>query len=266
MIADTVTLRFSGPARVARLRELTGREEGAVSGASSADAIELIAALLDGNFSGEEERIRAADLTAADRDRLLAAIYERAFGDRIESTLTCRQCGQPFDLHFSLRELTKTLDEHSLIGQWRRLDDGWLENADGVRFRLPDGNDELAVAGLDSEGARSALLRRCVKSGDWPGGSKAFEDLLEDLAPLINLELNATCAECGHDQAVQFDIQSYLLSAIAGERRRLLSDVHRIAAAYAWSLEEILALTRSDRRQLVELIENESSRRPRHPR
>jgi len=48
-----------------------------------------------------------------------------------------------------------------------------------------------------------------------------------------------------------------LLGALVSERRRLLSDINCIAGAYSWSLDEILSLTRSDRRQLVELIENE---------
>ena len=58
---------------------------------------------------------------------------------------------------------------------------------------------------------------------------------------------------CPHGQ---FDIQTYLLGAILSERRSLLSDINCIARAYSWSLDEILSLTRSDRRHLVELIEN----------
>jgi hypothetical protein len=34
-------------------------------------------------------------------------------------------------------------------------------------------------------------------------------------------------------------------------------EINRIAKAYSWSLDEILSLRRSDRRHLVELIENE---------
>jgi hypothetical protein len=69
--------------------------------------------------------------------------------------------------------------------------------------------------------------------------------------------LVAACPECENVQTVQFDIQSYLLGALTGERSRLLAEVHRIARAYSWSLDEILALKRSDRRRLVELIEND---------
>jgi len=257
MIAESIPLRFAGARLTACLRELTGREEFGVRGANTANAIDLLSALLENASPGETEQIRAVDLVAADRDRLLAAVYERAFGDRIESTLTCAQCAQPFDLYFSLRRLIAAVNERTSDGQWRPLGDGRFEGSDGLRFRLPTGTDELALAGLAASEVGSLLLSRCAEGGDWPDGGTVFEQLLEQVAPLLDLELIAPCAECGHVHTIQFDIQSYVLGAIVAERRRLLSEINRIARAYSWSLDEILSLRRSDRRQFVELIENE---------
>jgi hypothetical protein len=257
MIAESIPLRFAGASRIARLRELTGRDEYAVSGASTANAIDLLAALIKSIPTGETGPLNAVDLVAADRDRLLASIYENAFGDRIESTLTCARCGEPFDLHFSLRQLIESVDKRTSIGDWKPLGDGRFEAVGGPSFRLPTGRDELAVVGLASDEVESLLLSRCAEGGEWPQGRVAFEELLERVAPLLDLELAARCAECSHPHTIQFDIQSYVLGAIAGERRRLLAEINRIASAYGWSLDEILSLTRSDRRQLVELIENE---------
>ena len=96
-----------------------------------------------------------------------------------------------------------------------------------------------------------------MQEHEWPEGVDEFEELLERIAPLIDLELLATCPECHHTHKVQFDIQTYLLGALVTERRRLLADINCIANAYSWSLDEILSLTRSDRRHLVELIETE---------
>lgn len=256
MIAESIPLRFAGASRIARLRELTGRDEYAVSGASTTNAIELLASLLDKASTSETDPVRAVDLVAADRDRLLAVVYESAFGDRIESTLICAGCNQPFDLYFSLRRLIESVNERTAVGEWEALGDGRFEGAEGVRFRLPTGNEELAVAGLASNEVESLLLSRCTEDSDWPEGRIAFEEFLEQVAPMLDLELAAPCAECNHVHTIQFDIQSYLLGALVGERRRLLTEINRIASAYAWSLDEILSLTRSDRRQLVELIEN----------
>ncbi len=245
MIRDRVPLRFSGERRVARLRELTGREEYAVSGASTSSAIELLDALLD---DASAEPIRAADLVAADRDRLLATLYARAFGDRIESTLTCTRCSQPFDLHFSLRQLIDSIDQRAPAVQWKALGDGRFEAPDGASVRLPTGRDELAAAGLAPEEMETFL--RGTASSD-------LDEAIEQIAPLLDLELVARCAECGHVHLIQFDIQSYALGAILAERRRLLAEINRIAIAYAWTLDEILSLTRNDRRTFVALIDNE---------
>jgi hypothetical protein len=130
------------------------------------------------------------------------------------------------------------------------------------RFRLPTGRDERAVAGLSAVDAERELLRRCLVDGA-PGAPDVLEQALERLAPLINVDLAARCAECGVDQMVHFDIQSYLLGALANEHRRLMIDVHRLAATFHWSLAEILTLPRTERRTLVDLIEADRPRRVR---
>jgi hypothetical protein len=257
MIAESIPLHFAGEGHTVCLRELTGRDEMAVTGTNTANAIQLVSTLLVNSSPEAAEPLRAADLVAADRDRLLAAIYEGAFGDRIESTLNCTRCAQPFDLHFSLRQLVATVDERTATGAWKPLSNGQFEGLKGLRLRLPTGKDELELAGYPASKMESLLLSRCLAGGDWPEGHSAFEQLLELVAPLLDMELVAPCAECGHVHTIQFDIQTYLLGAILAERRRLLAEINRIAKAYSWSLDEILSLRRSDRRHFVELIENE---------
>jgi len=250
-------LRFVGSGFDTRLRELTGHDEFRVLGTNTANAINLLASLLEESALDEAKRLNAADLVASDRDRLLAQVYKRAFGDRIESTLKCTRCAQPFDLDFSLHRVIKAVDERTADDEWQSLGDGRFENSAGVRFRLPTGRDELELAGLASDAVESLLLKRCVEESNWSKERSAFEELLERVAPLLDLELVAPCAECGHVHTIQFDIQTYVLGAIMAERRRLLKEINRLARAYSWSLDEILSLRRSDRRQFVELIENE---------
>lgn len=259
MTAASIPLRFAGVGRNVCLRELTGRDEMAVLGTDTANAIQLLSAVLVNSPRDATEQLHAADLVAADRDRLLAAVYKGAFGDRIESTLKCARCAQPFDLQFSLRQLMETVDRNAGDGTWRRLNNGKFEGQDGLCFRLPTGKDELELAGYPANEMGSLLLSRCLEGGNWPEGHTAFEELLEQVAPLLDLELVAPCAECGHVHTIHFDIQTYLLGAILAERHRLLAEINRIAKAYSWSLDEILSLRRSDRRYFVELIENESA-------
>jgi hypothetical protein len=255
MFAENIPLRFAGPGQVASLRELTGRDEYSVEGSDTANAISLLGNLL--RVVSNATTVHAADLVASDRDCLLAAVYKRAFGDRIESTLSCARCDQPFDLNFSLVQVMESVSKRQQARELIDLEKGYFKTPKGTRFRLPTGNDELAVVGLSPEEAETLLLSRCAEGDEWQEERIDLEDLLTQVAPLIDLELVARCAECGHLHTVQFDIQTYLLGAIASERRRLLSDINCIAGAYSWSLDEILSLTRSDRRHLVELIENQ---------
>lgn len=257
MIAESIPLRFAGDNRTARLREVTGRDEYRVAGLSTASAIELLGALIEQPEASDTTQLRAIDLVAADRDRLLAVVYERSFGDRIESTLTCSNCNRPFDLYFSLSHLISAVNERAGSGEWQAIGDGSFRAADGATLRLPTGRDELSVSDLPPDEIEQSLLMRCSEDQGSLEGKAAFQELLEEVAPLLDLELLAPCAECRHVHTVQFDIQSYVLGAIVGERRRLLAEINRIAGAYAWSLDDILSLTRSDRRLLVELIENE---------
>ncbi len=255
MIAENIPLRFAEPGQVACLRELTGRDEYSVEGSDTANAIGLLGNLL--RVASNAKTVRAADLVASDRDFLLATVYKRAFGDRIEGTLSCAQCNQPFDLNFSLVQVMESVARREQVRELIDLKDGHFTTPKGTRFRLPTGKDELAVVGLSPDEAETVLLSRCAEGDEWQEERIDLEQFLEQVAPLIDLELIARCAECGHLHTVQFDIQTYLLGAIVTERRRLLSDINCIAGAYSWSLDEILSLTRSDRRHLVELIEKE---------
>lgn len=254
-MADTVELRFAREPGIVLLRELNGFDERSVEASNTGAAIALLDRLLEEGSATCE----AADLPAADRDRLLAAVYRRAYSDRVESSVHCARCSALFELSFSLDTLRDTLDAQSTLATMVSLEDGAFRSPDGLVFRLPSGRDEMEVARLAPDAARRALHQRCYIAGD----ADLLEETLESVAPVFDLDLDARCPECGHNQQVHFDMQSYLLGALLKERRRLLSEVHRIAVTYGWSRREILELARSERRVHLELIEADVSRRAR---
>jgi hypothetical protein len=256
----TISLNFALDGCEVRLRELTGHDERRISGTSTQDAIQLLDAVML-PVVGEGSSLRAEDLVAADRDRVLAALYIQTFGDRIENTLHCEACELPFDIHFSLRALTATLDKRSRNPRFTPIGVNLFEAAGGWRFRLPTGCDERAAAAAPSRTAESVLAERCVPDSETRPDIAVLQTALDEVAPLLQFELKAGCPECGRVHLVQFDIQTYLLRSLLNEQLHLFSDIHRIAAAYGWSAEEILSLTRTERRRLVDLVENEASRR-----
>lgn len=258
MSVRPVALRHTRP-RWAALHPLRGADEEAVTAVDTRAAITLLDRLLadvpgTGCRPGE-----AAALAASDRDRLLAAVYADAYGSRITGTVTCRTCAQAFDLSFTLdallahRDREPPPDDAALSEE---DDPGAYRLPSGLRFRLPTGADELAVAALPADEQPAALLTRIAPEAGAEQAS-TVEEALEAVAPLLDLDLAATCPECSAEQTVPFDVQRYLLERLRGEWQARGAEIHRIASAYRWGLGPILDLTRRRRRDFVQLIEAE---------
>lgn len=238
------------------IREMSGADESAVRGKSPVDALALLDRMLEQDASARPP-VRAASLAVTDRDRVLASLYVDAYGSTVTSVVLCGACEERFDLEFSLLDVQASLDQRELPPDVDASGEGVYRLKEGVRFRLPTGEDQMAVAGLPVEEAERELLSRCVLEGDGAVDGPV-EEAMEALGPVLDLDLTAACPECGHQQPVRFQMEHYLLSALLRDRPALLGDVHRLARAYGWTLAEILALPRNERRRLVELVDSES--------
>jgi hypothetical protein len=250
--------------RRAYLRELSGRDELIAEGTSARAATELLDAVLVDVPGTSVRRGQAATLCLSDRDRLIAHLHIHCFGERIESSVRCTHCGACTEIGFSLQDLLSSLfDRKQALPEVTGPDDeGAYTFGDGRRFRLPTTVDEAAVAGLSVESASLELARRCISvaGGEATGVSDqedAIQKVMEMIGPVVDLPLAAACAECGSEVAVQFDIVRFFLAALEKERPLLVREVHRLAAAYHWGLNEIMNMPRRQRRAHVQLAEAE---------
>lgn len=235
------------------VRPLRGDDEESVVDADTWSAIALVDRLLVDVAGAACGPGQAATLAAADRDRVLAAVYRAELGDRVASTVSCPACAAQFDLDFRLSALCAAIQpEVAAAGAGGRY-----RLADGTELRVPTGADELAAA-LSSDPERT-LAARCRLSGDADDATIAAA--LEQVAPLMSTELDAVCPECGHAHLVRFDVQPFLLARLLAERDQRATEIHRLARGYGWSLSEILSLPRGRRRAYVELIEREQGGR-----
>lgn len=258
---DHVRLGHGPGCRTAALREITGLEEQQVAGTTTVDALQLLERLLV-EIPGSLLRENLVGLTAFDRDRLLAAVYRRTYGNRVASSAVCAACRDVFDLHFSLSDLLDSLTSSGETQSIQRQPDGTYLLPDGSGFRLPTTEDELALIGLAPEDARTLLVQRSLlpsANGDLENNAEgplpAIQSAMAAAAPLVAADLDARCPECSHLQQVHFDLQHYLLQALCNDRRRLMLDVHVLAATYGWGLNEIMGLARSQRTSLVAMVE-----------
>jgi hypothetical protein len=237
MAADSYIPLICTPGiRGVRLRALDGHAGIGAAGGGTAAVLDWLDPLLEG--------AQADELTTADRDRLLAAIYRREFGDRIESTVTCAECGKLFDFHFSLEGLVKHIWE------------GATGATDGTRWRLPRGEDERLLEEWPAGERERKLMERCVPDGI-PFDVEDLEAEMAAAAPLLSMELRAGCPECGQENVLQFDMQTLLVLRLARERKEVARQVHLLASTYKWSREEILSLSGKERRAYSAMIDAE---------
>jgi len=266
--------------RWARLRPLQGRDEQSLAAAAegATAVVELLDRLLVEAPGTSVGPGRAWELAVSDRDRLLAAVYAATFGDQIESVVPCEHCGEGSELGFSLAALVESLapepNDLAACGLSGPDEAGVYTLADGLRFRLPSSADQRALLDTRSDQRRVALLRRCIVADAEPGAARTPSDLsaeildrvesaMEIVGPTVARTLNLNCHECGVEQSARFDIQHFLLRALAHERRFLMREIHYLASSYGWSLDEILGLSRDDRRTLVGLVAAASTARNR---
>ena len=199
-------------------------------------------------------KLGAAQIVTADRDRLLASLYISMYGTKIESTLNCKECEEKFDLNFRLDELLKHYEPSTAP----LSDDGKYEIEPGIRFRLPNGEDELFINRFKGAEAERQLFDRCLLEGNPETDNEKVQAKMTELAPVLSLDMQAICPECNHTQEVQFDMQTFFLTKLKQERPGLIRDIHNIASQYHWSHQEILDLPRSLRKQYAELIQPEN--------
>jgi hypothetical protein len=249
--------------RWARLRSLCGHDEAFINGTGSIDSVAFLGRLLVDTPGTTVGPRRAKELAVCDCDRLFAAIYLKYFGERMEGSALCQDCNEPFESSFSLRELMTSMEDAGAAKAAGPDEGGIYTLPDGRRFRLPTADDHNSVTGLGTERAVAALLERCVVEGDPMESPEIIQTAMEEVGPVLALDLEATCPNCGALESVRFDVQKYLSRALASEERFLNHEVHLIAMAYGWGHDEILSLTREDRRAFVRLIEADQARRRR---
>ncbi|MGE5806268.1 MAG: hypothetical protein ACM34M_10780 [Ignavibacteria bacterium] len=252
---DCVQLRFFPREKCVFINELTGNDEQSIRGTRSLDAIKLVNRLLTDSINSAEIIGNASKLTIFDRDRILVAVYLNTYGTKIGTTLTCTSCKKAFDIDFSLDEINDKLNSKQKIEHLEKCSDSVFNLENGAKFRLPTGEDELAVLVNSASEIEKELLKRCLVESNRKDDLDCVEDILQNLAPLINFNFDVCCPECSAAQNLRFDIQTYLLSSLLQEQKQLAYEVHKLAYAYKWGLNEILELPRSIRRAYVSFMD-----------
>lgn len=243
--------------RWARLGPLTGAIEAEIDPDDPAAFGLLVDRMLEPDEGTTVGPGRARDLAVSDLDRIAVLLYRRHFGDRIETRLTCQQCGQAFEASLSLEGWappTAVPADADVAGP--DSEGGFFCAKVGRSFRLPTLRDQLATHHLEAGTARRAMIERCTGSCDLSeSDTAALEEAMERVGPLVSGRMAAACPHCRWESnELLFAIQQALVDAVASERRFLLHEIHTMARAYGWSRGEILGLDRDDRGRHVRMV------------
>ena len=245
----------------AELRPLTGREEEWVTRHAHTPAAQMATKILSTCFVRLEDMTVdseiAGKLLVGDRDFLILQLRRMTLGDRFAAVFSCPACRLAMDVEFLAQDIPiEPRPQNATTYTWHSDDRT-------VRFRLPNGADQEAVADLPVDEAVEVLLSRCViDDGGTPlthAERAAVIGEMDRLAPQIDLELELNCPECGHLFTTPFDCTAFFFSEIRAQSRHLMREVHYLALHYHWSEAEILGLQRDRRREYLALL-NETLR------
>ena len=178
-----------------------------------------------------------ADLPLGACDRLLLELREQCFGARLEGLARCPQCGTELDVGMDVDELR-------------------TDAADGSRTVQVAGRT-ITLCALTSRdigscgGDRDRLLARCLVDEPTPPAPEvldAVEARLDALDPQAAWTIDLDCPSCGATWAASVDVTEFVWSEVDRFARRLLYDIHTLAAAYGWREADVLAVSPARRR------------------
>lgn len=201
----------------------------------------------------------AAALCVADRQFLMLRLAQMSEGDRLWLQGACTGCGSPFDIGLNRSELPikPAGDTYPFASV----------QLDGLRvvLRVPNGEDQAAIAELSDADALQRLLERLVVSMEPASSGSALvaglhgedferiESALEEVAPAVCVTVQTHCPECDKAQSVSLD--PYRLNAL--DAKYLYREVHTVAFHYHWGEAEILSLPRDRRHRYLDYIDAE---------
>lgn len=205
-----------------------------------------------------------AALPVGERDGRLLTLRAWTFGEEIVGTALCPGCGERVELTLSANDLCPP--GSSLPAERDVHTEGWQ-----VRFRLPNSYDLAAITGCrDVATAREMLLRRCLLSVQREGKEAAPDTLpppVEDVIvahmgqsdPQADIRLDLVCPGCQQPWQLLFDTASFFWQEINTWARRVLREVHELAAAYGWREADVLALSPARRQRYLGFVRGQAA-------
>jgi len=200
-----------------------------------------------------------AQLTWGECSARLFRLRALMFGEEISALAKCPRCGESLEITFQIPADHET-------GAARQQALALSAHGYEASFRLPNMLDlRSSQPAADQDEAQRTLLQRCLLSLSFAGKTVPADELPEEMIMAISqamagadpdaeVSLPLHCAQCQFAWSEDFDIESFFWAEIQAWSRRMLNEVHQLAAAYGWSEAEILQLSPLRRHVYLNLI------------
>jgi hypothetical protein len=230
----------------------------------------LVTAILDRcTTSGERVGVDQAflwSLTVGKRIECLLNLISPAGPSEMQLAFRCPHpgCGQDAEIELTIAEIAERQAEGYQAEEIAIEVDGQK-----LVLRRPTGNDQLSWLKKEFPSPASAasemLATLCLETQIGDDGftermMSTVEQSMEEFDPLVNFSLSVKCPYCGEENPCEIDLEALALRRLQQAQLRLLASVHRLAAHYHWSEEQIFAVPHWRRAFYLELIEKEKDR------
>ena len=216
--------------------------------------LQLALAELAGEVATEA---RISGLCIADRQFLMRELHLHFGDDEKWYSASCQQCQESFDFELDLKVLPVVEGNEDFPFVKVEL------NERQAIFRLPNGGDQCALAISDEADIQAKILVSCLQQDSIREDVSSFvaslteseiakiESAMDKVSPGIVTEITTSCSNCEQRNVVQIEPYQLLHRGYGS----LLADIHRIAKAYHWTEQDILALSGGRRAFYLAMID-----------
>jgi hypothetical protein len=195
------------------------------------------------------------------RNRALFELRSSCFGPSVRGWLACASCGDKLEFELDGRMIVAATP----IENERAIDESIVVKQRA--FRLPNSRDLAdAAAASDPRLGAIRIVGNCrlapadlshPDSEHWSDEDLgAIGERMALADPLAETRLSLHCPKCQCDWDETLDIALFLWAEIEARARRLLLEVHTLAAAYGWTENEILSLSQNRRARYLEMVQS----------
>jgi hypothetical protein len=198
------------------------------------------------------------DLTVGTRTECLLRLAATDDQAEIPLTLRCpnRACGRELEIGLTVGEISEL--------QQQAFNDVaiFVTTGEGrLKVRRPTGNDQLAWLGqrfeVESEALQQMLGTLVVEGAPSRESLEVIGRVMDEHDPLVNFTVQVQCPDCEQQSVCEIDLEELSLNRLRKAQFRLLAAVHRLAAHYHWSEEEIFKVPHWRRDYYLGLLERE---------